>query len=174
MIRSKKVELIDPVGRVSGLVYVEAKKRRYDEENGLVIVDNVFSFIESKETVTNVLVEGEEEYCSGVDAEGNKIFDFRPAMVKRRAKILVKNFVPFKFSEAKFKISTFEEVLNNPKVSQYDAVLIQQIEFCNTKEWSGNEIQKHVYFYNWTASDLEIVTEEQKNELLAPEILELL
>ena len=69
--------------------------------------------------------------------------------------------------EARYKQSTYYGAVGAPTPDQYDDSMIAQIHFVNTRDWTGNELQK-VYYWNLTANDLEKVTDEEVAQLLTP------
>lgn len=62
---------------------------------------------------------------------------------------------------AVFKEATYMALFGDMKISEFEAVkyqlLIDQIGYINSYEWTGKEIQKPVRFWSLTSNDLELV-----------------
>ena len=154
MIRTKQPQVLDALNRISAVAYMEAENRR--EPDGVVIFDTVFKVLD----VVHEL--GKVPIVTGTNEEGGDIIEFQTKMFAKPY------FKTIYTREARYKKSTFYgPYINNPNPSQYDDVMIAQIEFTNNRDWTGNELQK-VYYWDLTATDLEKVTEEEVAQLLTP------
>lgn len=154
MIRTKQPQVLDALNRISAVAYMDAENRR--EPDGVVIFDTVFKVldIELRPKIENVVV--------GQNEEGGDI-------IEQQTKTFAHPYFKTIYTrEARYKKSTFYgSYINNPNPSQYDDVMIAQIEFTNNRDWKGNELQK-VYYWDLTATDLEKVTDEEVAQLLTP------
>ncbi len=158
MIRTKQPQVIDAMNRREGIVYIKALNRRENEQAQTVTFDIELYTLETVTKQESVNVE------IGTNEEGNPIYDVQMLNVTRPYFNLINR------REAVYRMSTFYNVIGNVTPSQYDSVLIAQIAYVNSRPLTGNEIQKDIYFWNLTASDLENVTEEQLTELLTHSI----
>jgi len=165
MIRTLEVQKIDPKNRFEGVVYIEAKDARPYSDNNLVTVQNNFYTLETKRMQLYLEREVTETYCSAFDtATGVKTFDERTVMKMMPALVDVTMLVQFDAREAKYKKTTFDAKFGNITPAQFDEALIQEIVYLNNKDWTGQEIQK-VLFWNLGASDMKILTAEQVQAL---------
>ncbi len=161
MIRSKLPVEYNPMRRKSGVLYLQACNKKEDQESGTVeFTIRIFTL----ETVVQLLPVQREV----TNEDGSKFVESFMANVQ-------KTFLKELPSEkAIFRFSTFYNIeeLRSLTPDQYDQALIQQIDRVNKLTPTGNEIQKDFFFFDWTASDLEIVTGQQLIELLTPVIVE--
>ena len=154
MIRTKQPQVIDAMNRRSGIVYIKALNRTENEQAQTVSFDVELYTIESTTKVEPVNV------VIGQNEEGGDIVEVQNLSVTRPYFQLINR------RKAVYRMSTFYAMIGNVTPDQYDNVLIQQIEYVNSRPLTGNEIQKDIYFWNLTASDLENVTNEQVESLL--------
>jgi len=172
MIRTLEIQSIDPKMRFSGVVYMRATKEIDSDTLGIVQFNNYFSTLQTKEEIIRLPRMVEETYCSAFDPiTGEKTFATREVEKMMPARANVPRFVDFTVQPAKYKKSTFNALFPNLTPADYDANMIAQIEYVNSKDWTGNEAQK-VFFWDLTASDMEIVTPEMQADLLTVEFLE--
>lgn len=158
MIRTKQPQVIDAMNRREGIVYIKALNRTENEQAQTVSFDVELYTIESTTKVepVNVIV--------GQNEEGGNIVEVQERNITRPYFNLINR------RKAVYRMSTFYAMIGNVTPKQYDNVLISQIEYVNSRPLTGSEIQKDIYFWDLTASDLENVTEEQLTELLAVSI----
>ena len=154
MIKTKQPQVLDAVNRIDSIVYMEVDNRR--EPADMVIFDVIFKVLDIEHrTVTEMRANGE------VNEDGNAI------MVSTNVTYARPYLKTIHTREAKYKKSTFYNVIGSPNPSQYDALMVAQIEYVNSRTWTGNELQQ-VYFWDLTANDLEVVSEAELVELLTP------
>lgn len=158
MIRTIEPQVIDAMNRRSGIVYIKALNRTENEQAQTVSFDVELYTLESATAEEPVNVE------VGTNEEGNPIYEVQLRNVTRPYFNLINR------RKAVYRMSTFYAMIGNVTPAQYDSVLMSQIEYVNSRPITGNEIQKDIYFWNLTASDLENVTDEQLTELLAVSI----
>ena len=154
MIRTIQPQVIDAMNRRSGIVYIKALNRTENEQAQTVSFDVELYTIESTTKVEPVNV------VIGQNEEGGDIVEVQNLNVTRPYFQLINR------RKAVYRMSTFYAMIGNVTPDQYDNVLIQQIEYVNSRPLTGKEIQKDIYFWNLTASDLENVTNEQVESLL--------
>lgn len=154
MIRTKQPQVIDAMNRREGIVYIKALNRTENEQAQTVSFDVELYTIESTTKVepVNVVV--------GQNEEGGNIVEVQERNVTRPYFNLINR------RKAVYRMSTFYAMIGNVTPEQYDNVLIAQIEYVNSRPLTGNEIQKDIYFWDLTASDLENVTNEEITDLL--------
>ena len=154
MIRTKQPQVIDAMNRREGIVYIKALNRTENEQAQTVSFDVELYTIESTTKVepVNVVV--------GQNEEGGNIVEVQERNITRPYFNLINR------RKAVYRMSTFYAMIGNVTPEQYDNVLIQQIEYVNSRPLTGNEIQKDIYFWGLTASDLENVTTEEITDLL--------
>lgn len=153
MIRTTQPQIIDALNRIEAVAYMEVDNRR--EPDGVVIFDTLIKVldVEIRPTMVNVLV-GQNEQGGDIFTQEERMFAypyFKTLLVR----------------ESKYKKSTFYGAVGNPTPSEYDDVMIAQINYVNSRTWTGNELQK-IYYWNLTTSDMEKVTEEELEQLLTP------
>ena len=154
MIRTKQPQVLDALNRINAVVYMDTDNRR--EPNGVVVFDVLFKVLDvAYETITEMRPNGE------VNEEGN------PIMVSTEVTYAKPYFKLVHSREAKYKTTTFYSAIGSPNPSQYDALMISQIEYVNSRAWTGNELQQ-VYFWDLTSNDLEVVSESELATLLTP------
>jgi hypothetical protein len=156
MIRTKQPQVVDAMNRESAVIYMKADNKRESVENQTVMFD---VFMYSIDTVTrvesvNVSYQNENDETYYVSEQRTVTRPYLKLISKR---------------DAIYKMSTFYGAVGNPTPSQYDDVMIAQIDFINSKVWDGTEAQK-VYFWNLTAADVEKVTAEEMETLLTPTV----
>lgn len=158
MIRTIQPQVIDAMNRRDGIVYIKACNRTENEQAQTVSFDVELYTLETvtKQEPVNIEV--------GTNEEGGKVYDVQMLDVTRPYFNLINR------RKAVYRMATFYSMIGNVTPDQYDNVLIQQIEYVNSRPLTGNEIQKDIYFWNLTAADLENVTDEQLTELLTPSI----
>lgn len=158
MIRTKQQQVIDAMNRKSGIVYIKALNRTENEQAQTVSFDVELYTIESTTKIepVNVIV--------GQNEEGGNIVEVQERNVTRPYLNLINR------RKAVYRMSTFYAMIGNVTPEQYDAVLMAQIEYVNSRPLTGNEIQKDIYFWNLTSADLENVTTEEITALLLPTI----
>ena len=154
MIRTKQPQVIDAMNRRDGIVYIKALNRTENEQAQTVSFDVELYTIESTTKVEPVNV------VIGQNEEGGDIVEVHMRDVTRPYFQLINR------RKAVYRMSTFYAMIGNVTPDQYDNVLIQQIEYVNSRPLTGNEIQKDIYFWNLTASDLENVTQEEIEAVL--------
>lgn len=152
MIRTKQPQ-IDAINRINAVMYMETANRR--EPDGVVIFDTYIKIIEEEIKTVQVPVK------VGTNEEGGDIIEFQ-------TKTIAKPYFRTLYTrEARYKQSTYYGAVGAPTPDQYDDAMIAQIHFVNTRDWTGNELQK-VYYWNLTANDLEKVTDEEIAQLITP------
>ena len=158
MIRTKQPQVIDAMNRKNGIVYIRACNRAENEQAQTVSFDVELYALESTTKIepVNVIV--------GQNEEGGNIVEVQERNVTRPYFNLINR------RKAVYRMSTFYAMIGNVTPEQYDNVLMAQIEYVNSRPLTGNEIQKDIYFWNLTASDLENVTNEEITTLLLPTI----
>ena len=158
MIRTIEPQVIDAMNRREGIVYIKALNRTENEQAQTVSFDVELYTIESttKAEPVNVVI--------GQNEEGGDIVEVQMRDVTRPYFQLINR------RKAVYRMSTFYAMIGNVTPEQYDNVLIQQIEYVNSRPLTGNEIQKDIYFWNLTASDLENVSQAEIEALLTPTI----
>lgn len=157
MIRTKLPQVIDAMNRREGIVYIKACNRTENEHEQTVKFDVELYTLEVASKVETVEVQGTNE-------NGEPFTAFEQATVNRPYFKLINR------RQAIYRMSTFYSMIGNVTPDQYDSILMQQIEYVNSRPLTGNEIQKDIYFWNLTASDLQDVTAEEIETLLTPTI----
>ena len=158
MIRTKQPQVIDAMNRCNGIVYIKALNRTENEQAQTVSFDVELYTLESATAEEPVNVE------VGTNEEGNPIYEVQLRNVTRPYFNLINR------RKAVYRMATFYAMIGNVTPDQYDNVLIQQIEYVNSRPLTGNEIQKDIYFWNLTAADLQDVTPQEIETLLTPTI----
>ena len=158
MIRTIQPQVIVAMNRREGIVYIKACNRTENKQAQTVSFDVELYTLESTTKVEPVNVE------VGTNEEGGKIYEAQQLNVTRPYFKLINR------RQAVYRMSTFYAMIGNVTPDQYDTVLMQQIEYVNSRPLTGNEIQKDIYFWNLTASDLENVTQAEIDTLLLPTI----
>lgn len=157
MIRTIQPQVIDAMNRRDGIVYIKACNRTENEQAQTVTFDVELYTLEVASKVETVEVMRTNE-------NGEQYIAFEQATVNRPYFKLINR------RQAIYRMSTFYAMIGNVTPDQYDSVLMQQIEYVNSRPLTGNEIQKDIYFWNLTAADLEDVTQQEIEILLTPTI----
>lgn len=153
MIRSKQPQ-IDAINRINAVMYMETANRREPDE--VVIFDTYIKILEEEIITVQVPVK------VGTNEVGGDIVEFQ-------TKTIAKPYFKTLYTrEAKYKKSTFySPKVGAPTPDEYDDAMIAQIHFVNTRDWTGNELQK-VCYWDLIDTDLEKVTDEEIAKLLTP------
>ena len=157
MIRTKQPQIIDAMNRREGIVYIKALNRTENEHAQTVSFEIEMYILKSVAKEETVRIDKENE-------AGEMYTSYERKIVTRNEWVFIGR------RQAIYRMSTFYSIIGNVTPAQYDDVLIEQIDYINSRPLTGNEIQKDIYFWNLTASDLEKVTDEQLTELLTPSI----
>jgi hypothetical protein len=155
MIRTKQPQVISGRNRLNAVVYIDVKGPDATATDIVTFNMGFHILLTSYETVIEMRPNGE------VNEEGNPIMVSTEVTYAKPYLKLVDNEV------AKYKKSTYYGAVGNPSYTDFDQVMISQIEYVNSRTWTGNELQQ-VYFWNLTASDLEVVSEAELAALLTP------
>jgi hypothetical protein len=155
MIRTKQPQVLDAMNRITSIVYMDVSGPDAREQ-GIVKFNVNFHVIDI-------------EYKTEIEMRPNG--DLNELGEQILASTLVTYAKPFfktvHSREVKYRDAVYYDVVGNPKPNQFDALMITQIEYVNSRVWTGNELQQ-LYFWELTANDLEIVTQEQLDLLLTP------
>lgn len=190
MIRTKQPQVINAKKRLSEVVYMQAGNRTNNSVSQTVSIDIKMARIVPirKEQLFAVLDEnGQPVNIPVLDANGNPVMvpardsyqriiedeNGNPTLIPQTTKqtelgvMIHPKLEIFRTEKALFKLSTFEALFGSLKESEYDPVLIQQIAYVNSKEWTGDEIMQ-TYYWNLGETDLEIVDKSELQQLLTP------
>lgn len=158
MIRSKKPICIDPLRRKNGIAYVEVKDKKEDDENGTISFEVIFR-------TPLTIVKQMPAQVERTAEDGSKFIESFMADVEKTF------LVEYRREKAVYRSSKFRSVLSSIEPEQYDQTLISEIDRVNKLTPTGNEVQTEFFYYEWTAEDLEIVSEEELIQLQTPKIL---
>jgi len=155
MIRTKQPQVIDAMNRLESVVYMNVSGPDA-KDFGIVKFTVNFKIIEI-------------EYKTEIEMRPNG------SLNELGEEILVSTLVTYAkpklktvhMREVKYRDTVYYNVVGNPEPSEFDALMITQIEYVNSRVWTSNELQQF-YFWELTANDLEIVTQEQLDLLLTP------
>lgn len=158
MVVTKKPQLIDPILRISEIVYMSARNKFVDKESETVTFE-VHMFC-----IKNVLT---KDRVSAYDEDGNikRNEDMTPML--EEIEIISPKLALFSKRKAIFKLSTFEKLFPNLKSSKWDEVLARQIDYLNSKEFKGTEIQQP-YYWNLKKEDVKVLSDSEMMEILKP------
>ena len=161
MVRTKQSQIVNARLCTSGIVYMRASNQQRNSSKGIVQLDIELAIIQDVITEENVNIV-DENNLPKVDGAGNLMHE---VVTVKTPKLRV-----FEVHKAYFKEKVFDTVLKNPTPADYDKMLMEQIVFLNSKEWTGKEIQQ-TRFWNLGAKDMESISDEKVLELLKPVII---
>jgi len=154
MIRTLEPQEINAKNRLEAVVYMKACNRRETETTVTFDVNYYILDIKYYQETVNVPT-GE------INELGGQI------TVPTVINMAQRYFIELPSDKAIYKTSTFYGAVGNPTPSEYDTFFISQIDYINSRVWTGNELQK-VYFWHLRAQDCDIVTPEMLSELFTP------
>lgn len=165
MIGTVEKILIDSEARLIDFLFMQVGDMRTNRKDGLVSFEieqflikdfEVEEIINTPKKRTDYTEEGEPFEVGYIEqSKGVVIY---PKLVSRKKR------------EAILKEATFYKRFGSITPEDYDSVLINQIDWINSYEPSGNEIQSELFYWNLKATDLKIITAEDLKELLKPRI----
>jgi hypothetical protein len=162
MIRTKQPQLLDAMNRVTSVVYMEAKNMNENDDNGTVTFRTVLNIIVNE--IRNITVEKTLQNELGEDY-----------IVFENEYWVFPKFKEFLGRDSVYKMTTFDALFNNLTRSQFKSqknlLMIQEIHIVNNKICNPLETNCN-YFWYLQANDMEVVTQEEIDELLAPYKLE--
>lgn len=165
MIVTLEQQELDKQLRFSDFLYMDVEKMEILKSEGLV------------KFFINQYILIDMEYIDDIEKVGFKT-DYTEAGVpvpseyiyKEKGILIRPTFVVWKKREAIFKLSTYMEKIGHVDPSDYDRVLIEQIDFVNKLEQKPGRIQRDLYYFELTASDMKILTAEDIQTLTAPRV----
>jgi len=164
MIRTISPQVIDAKNRKEGIVYIEVGKSTTVPENNPSMIVFQLTFKELINVRKDVVLAVNDE-------NGNPTKDENGEFITETKTCIFPTFNVLFKDEAKFKLSTFREQIGAVWPEDYDQVLMEQIAYVNSKEWTRNELQI-VYFWNLAFEDMEALSTEQITQLTTPYFLE--
>lgn len=158
MVVTKEPQLIDPILRISEVVYMSARNQLIDKERETVTFE-IHMFC-----IKNVL---RKEKVTSFDEDGNLIRneDFTPKLTE--IEFSEPKLALFSKRNAEIKLSTFNKLFSNLKDDQWDDVLLRQIDYLNSLEWK-NKSTPPPYYWNLKSKDMKVLSDSQMLEILKP------
>jgi hypothetical protein len=163
MIRTKQPQVLDAMNRITSVVYMEAKNMTENDDNGTVTFRTVLKIIVNKIKTIQV--------AKTLQNELNEDY-----IVFENEEWVFPEFHEFLGRDSVYKMTTFDTLFNPLTRAQFksqkDNLMIQEVH--NVNNTICNPIEKNCnYFWYLQANDMEVVTQEEIDELLAPYKLEL-
>lgn len=162
MIRTKQPQVLDSINRVEEVVYMFAENMTENDKAETVTFDSVLQILVNE--VKPIQVEKKL-----LNEQGDEYIVFENELW------VFPKFIDFLRRKSTYKMSTFDALFNNLTRSQFksqkDYLMIQEINTVNST--ICNPLQKNCnYFWYLTSNDMEVLTELELTELLAPYKLE--
>lgn len=152
-VRTKEIQLIDPLRRKSGIIYLHVSDKKENPIQKTVTFEIILA------TPKTIQRQGVAEVHKTRE-DGSPYIEFVEGTFEQVV------LEPYRKIDAIFRVSRyFQEQLNNLTPEEYAEAMINQIDAVNKLTPTGNEVQTEFFFYNWTKDDLELVTEEEVQEM---------
>lgn len=158
MVVTKKPQLIDPILRISEIVYMSVRNKFVDKESETVTFE-VHMFC-----IKNVLTKDRvSAYDEDVNIKRNE--DMTPML--EEIEIISPKLALFYKRKAEIKLSTFNKLFPNLKDYQWDDVLLRQIDYLNSLKWE-NKNTPPPYYWNLKKEDVKVLSDSEMMEILKP------
>jgi hypothetical protein len=162
MIRTKQPQVLDAMNRITSVVYMEAKNMTENDDNGTVTFRTVLKIIVNKIKTIQVAKTLQNELNEDYIVFENEDWVFP-------------EFHEFLGRDSVYKMTTFDALFNPLTRAQFksqkDNLMIQEVHTVNNKICNPLEVNCN-YFWYLQANDMEVVTQEEIDELLASYKLE--
>lgn len=162
MIVTLKPQVIDAQNRIESVVYMRVANQRENIASKTVEFD-----VELRALVTDVYVEERAK----LNESGGLILDENGRPKTERVTVEKTTLELVRKQVASFKADTFYGKIGKLSPEEYDKAFIKQIEYLNSRP-ETDPFHKKKYFWNLTAKDVKIISEDEAKALIITKIIE--
>lgn len=162
MIVTLKPQVIDAQNRIESIIYLRVLNQKENTLNKTVEFD-----VETRALVTE---KGQEDRAK-LNESGGLILDDNGRPIVNRVTIEKTTLELVRTQKAVFKADTFYSKIGKLSPDEYDKAFISQIEYLNSRP-EIDPFHKKKYFWNLTAKDVKIISEDEVKALITTKVIE--
>lgn len=162
MIVTLKPQVIDAQNRSESIVYLRVLNQKENTLNKTVEFD-----VETRAFVT----ETHQEDRAQLNETGGFVIDEEGKPTMKRVTVEKTTLELVRTQKAVFKADTFYSKIGKLSPDEYDKAFIKQIEYLNSRP-ETDPFHKKKYFWNLTAKDVKILSEEEVKKLVTTKVIE--
>lgn len=162
MIVTLKPQVIDAQNRIESVVYIRVLNQRENTLSKTVEFD-----VETRALVTTT----HEEDIAQLNETGGFVLDKEGKPLMKRVTVEKTTLELVRKQVATFKADTFYSKIGKLSPDEYDQAFIKQLEYLNSRP-ETDPFHKKKYFWNLTAKDVKIISEDEVNKLVTTKVIE--